>query len=139
MRREQHAVKDALHPSGEWMDGYGYALLAEEWRAALPGVQVGLLHGRLKSAEKEAVMFASRGWQARMRSSRMRFVIASLKPRSRLITSADSRFAAISNVVRVRVAFAQVVHVVRADERQRQVARAAQREAFGMMPQATPT
>jgi RimJ/RimL family protein N-acetyltransferase len=33
MRREQHAVKDALHPSGEWMDGYGYALLAEEWAA----------------------------------------------------------------------------------------------------------
>lgn len=33
MRREQHALKDALHPSGEWMDGYGYALLAEEWRA----------------------------------------------------------------------------------------------------------
>lgn len=33
MRREQHAVKDALHPSGEWMDGYLYALLADEWRA----------------------------------------------------------------------------------------------------------
>jgi RimJ/RimL family protein N-acetyltransferase len=33
MRREQHAVRDALHRSGEWMDGYGYALLAEEWRA----------------------------------------------------------------------------------------------------------
>ena len=28
MRRETHAVKDALHPSGEWMDGYEYALLA---------------------------------------------------------------------------------------------------------------
>jgi RimJ/RimL family protein N-acetyltransferase len=36
MRREQHAVKDALHPSGEWMSGYGYALLAEEWRARHP-------------------------------------------------------------------------------------------------------
>src|SRR6266480_1194647 len=33
-------------------------------------------------AEKEAVMFASRGWQARTRSSSMRFVIASLNPRS---------------------------------------------------------
>ena len=32
MRRETHAVKEALHPSGEWMDGYEYALLAEEWR-----------------------------------------------------------------------------------------------------------
>jgi RimJ/RimL family protein N-acetyltransferase len=33
MRREQHTVRDALHRSGEWMDGYGYALLADEWRA----------------------------------------------------------------------------------------------------------
>ncbi len=33
MRREQHTVLDALHRSGEWMDGYGYALLADEWRA----------------------------------------------------------------------------------------------------------
>jgi ATP-dependent DNA helicase RecG len=28
----------------------------EEWAAALPGLRVGLLHGRMKSAEKEAVM-----------------------------------------------------------------------------------
>lgn len=33
MRREHHAVRDALHRSGEWMDSYTYALLAEEWRA----------------------------------------------------------------------------------------------------------
>lgn len=33
MRRELHAVKDSLHRSGEWLDGYGYALLADEWRA----------------------------------------------------------------------------------------------------------
>ena len=32
MRREQHAVADALHRSGEWMDSLGYALLADEWR-----------------------------------------------------------------------------------------------------------
>jgi RimJ/RimL family protein N-acetyltransferase len=32
MRREQHTVRDALHRSGEWMDGYGYAVLADEWR-----------------------------------------------------------------------------------------------------------
>jgi RimJ/RimL family protein N-acetyltransferase len=32
MRREALTVKDALHPSGEWMDGYRYALLADEWR-----------------------------------------------------------------------------------------------------------
>jgi len=33
MRREAHNVKDALHRNGEWMDGFTYALLAEEWRA----------------------------------------------------------------------------------------------------------
>ncbi|SDP58224.1 Protein N-acetyltransferase, RimJ/RimL family [Pedococcus dokdonensis] len=38
MRREQHAVRDALHPSGEWRDGYGYALLAEEWAASRAGL-----------------------------------------------------------------------------------------------------
>jgi RimJ/RimL family protein N-acetyltransferase len=32
MRREAHTVKDSLHTSGEWMDGYSYALLAAEWR-----------------------------------------------------------------------------------------------------------
>ena len=33
MRRETSSVADGLHPSGEWMGGYGYALLADEWRA----------------------------------------------------------------------------------------------------------
>ena len=31
MRREAHAVRDSLHRSGEWLDGYGYALLNDEW------------------------------------------------------------------------------------------------------------
>ncbi|MFL6153935.1 MAG: GNAT family N-acetyltransferase [Ornithinibacter sp.] len=31
MRRETHTVQEALHRSGEWVDGLGYALLAEEW------------------------------------------------------------------------------------------------------------
>jgi RimJ/RimL family protein N-acetyltransferase len=35
MRREQHALRDALHRSGEWMDSFGYALLADEWQARL--------------------------------------------------------------------------------------------------------
>ena len=34
MRRELHAVADALHRSGEWSDTYGYALLAAEWHEA---------------------------------------------------------------------------------------------------------
>ncbi len=32
MRREAHNVRDSLQRSGQWLDGYGYALLAEEWR-----------------------------------------------------------------------------------------------------------
>jgi RimJ/RimL family protein N-acetyltransferase len=36
MRREVHAVRDSLHRSGEWLDGMGYALLAEEWRRVRP-------------------------------------------------------------------------------------------------------
>jgi RimJ/RimL family protein N-acetyltransferase len=32
MRREEHTVAGALHRSGEWLDGYGYAMLATEWR-----------------------------------------------------------------------------------------------------------
>ncbi len=35
MRREIHSVRDSLHRSGAWLDGYGYALLADEWRAAV--------------------------------------------------------------------------------------------------------
>jgi RimJ/RimL family protein N-acetyltransferase len=36
MRREARTLRDALHPSGEWMDGYSYALLADEWRRQTP-------------------------------------------------------------------------------------------------------
>ncbi|WP_198664032.1 GNAT family N-acetyltransferase [Jiangella endophytica] len=33
MRRESHEVRDSLHRSGQWLDGLGYALLAEEWKS----------------------------------------------------------------------------------------------------------
>jgi RimJ/RimL family protein N-acetyltransferase len=33
MRREQHTIGDSLHRSAEWVDGLGYALLADEWLA----------------------------------------------------------------------------------------------------------
>ena len=33
MRRETHNVRESLHRSGEWLDGLGYALLADEWRS----------------------------------------------------------------------------------------------------------
>ena len=32
MRREVHTLRESLHRSGEWLDGLGYALLADEWR-----------------------------------------------------------------------------------------------------------
>jgi RimJ/RimL family protein N-acetyltransferase len=33
MRRELYAVRESLHRSGAWLDGMGYALLADEWAA----------------------------------------------------------------------------------------------------------
>lgn len=33
MRRELHEVAAALHRERGWLDGYGYALLAEEWHS----------------------------------------------------------------------------------------------------------
>jgi RimJ/RimL family protein N-acetyltransferase len=32
MRREVHTRQESLHRSGRWLDGLGYALLADEWR-----------------------------------------------------------------------------------------------------------
>ena len=32
MRREEHTRAESLHRSGQWLDGLGYALLADEWR-----------------------------------------------------------------------------------------------------------
>ena len=34
LRRESHTVCESLHRNGQWLDGYGYALLADEWRKA---------------------------------------------------------------------------------------------------------
>ena len=31
MRRESHTLRDGLHRSGHWLDGYTYAVLADEW------------------------------------------------------------------------------------------------------------
>jgi RimJ/RimL family protein N-acetyltransferase len=36
MRREIYTVRESLHRSGEWLDGVGYALLGDEWRAREP-------------------------------------------------------------------------------------------------------
>ena len=36
MRRERHAVRDALHRSGRWLDTVGYAILEDEWSPIPP-------------------------------------------------------------------------------------------------------
>lgn len=36
MRREVHVVRESLHRDLGWLDGYGYAMLAEEWPGAAP-------------------------------------------------------------------------------------------------------
>jgi RimJ/RimL family protein N-acetyltransferase len=33
MRRELHTVRESLHRTEGWLDGFGYALLADEWRS----------------------------------------------------------------------------------------------------------
>ena len=33
MRRELHTVRESLHRTKGWLDGFGYALLADEWRS----------------------------------------------------------------------------------------------------------
>jgi RimJ/RimL family protein N-acetyltransferase len=36
MRREMHTVSESLHRGRGWVDGLGYAILADEWRAEHP-------------------------------------------------------------------------------------------------------
>jgi ATP-dependent DNA helicase RecG len=56
---QQAYVVYPLVEESEKLEDVGAATqMAGEWRAALPEVRVGLLHGRLRAAEKEAVMSA---------------------------------------------------------------------------------
>jgi ATP-dependent DNA helicase RecG len=60
--RQAYVVYPLVAESEKLEDVKAATEMAAEWAAALPGRRVGLLHGRLKSAEKEAVMGAfSRG------------------------------------------------------------------------------
>jgi len=56
--RQAYVVYPLVEESEKLEDVKAATEMAEEWRAALPGQRVGLLHGRLKSAEKEQVMGA---------------------------------------------------------------------------------
>jgi ATP-dependent DNA helicase RecG len=54
--RQAYVVYPLVAESEKLEDVRAATEMAEEWRAALPGVTIALLHGRLKSAEKEKVM-----------------------------------------------------------------------------------
>jgi RimJ/RimL family protein N-acetyltransferase len=56
MRREVHTVRESLHRTGEWMDGVGYGLLADEWRVNVANHPVGLLKPRPEPAEATTVV-----------------------------------------------------------------------------------
>jgi ATP-dependent DNA helicase RecG len=56
--RQAYVVYPLVEESEKLEDVKAATEAASEWQAALPGMRVGLLHGRLKSAEKEAVMGA---------------------------------------------------------------------------------
>jgi ATP-dependent DNA helicase RecG len=60
--RQAYVVYPLVEESEKLEDVRAATEAAAEWAAALPGVRVGLLHGRLKSADKEETMGAfSRG------------------------------------------------------------------------------
>jgi ATP-dependent DNA helicase RecG len=56
--RQAYVVYPLVEESEKLEDVRAATEAAEEWAALLPGVRVGLLHGRLKSAEREGVMGA---------------------------------------------------------------------------------
>jgi ATP-dependent DNA helicase RecG len=56
--RQAYVVYPLVEESDKLEDVKAASQAAGEWAAALPGVRVGLLHGRLKSAEKELAMAA---------------------------------------------------------------------------------
>jgi ATP-dependent DNA helicase RecG len=59
--RQAYVVYPLIDESEKLEDVKAAIQMAQEWTNALPGARVGLLHGRLKSAEKEAVMAAFSG------------------------------------------------------------------------------
>jgi ATP-dependent DNA helicase RecG len=56
--RQAYVVYPLVEESEKLEDVRAATSMAEEWAAALPAARVGLLHGRMKAGEKEAVMGA---------------------------------------------------------------------------------
>ncbi len=63
MRREQHGVGDSWHAELGWVDGYTYALLAEEWPSRTEGHE----HARLRT--RKALGSVAQFEQARVRGA----------------------------------------------------------------------
>ena len=61
---QAYVVYPLVEESEKLEDVQAATAMFEEWKAALPGVSIGLLHGRMKTAEKEAVMSAFSAGQA---------------------------------------------------------------------------
>jgi ATP-dependent DNA helicase RecG len=59
--RQAYVVYPLIEESEKLEDVRAATEAQAEWQAALPGVRVGLLHGRMKSAEQEEVMAAFSG------------------------------------------------------------------------------
>jgi ATP-dependent DNA helicase RecG len=59
--RQAYVVYPLVEESGKLEDVRAATEAADEWRQALPAARVGLLHGRMRSAEKEEVMAAFAG------------------------------------------------------------------------------
>ena len=64
--RQAYVVYPLVSESEKLEDVRAATQMAEEWRRALPEVQVALLHGRLPSDEKEAVMAAFASGKTRL-------------------------------------------------------------------------
>jgi ATP-dependent DNA helicase RecG len=64
--RQGYLVYPLVEESEKLEDVAAATEMAERWREALPGERVGLLHGRMKSAEKERAMAAFTAGETRL-------------------------------------------------------------------------
>jgi len=64
--RQAYVVYPLVEESLKLEDVHAATEMAERWRRALPGVEVGLLHGRMKGPEKEQVMAAFAGGEVQV-------------------------------------------------------------------------
>jgi RimJ/RimL family protein N-acetyltransferase len=76
MRRELHSVKESLHRTKGWLDGFSYALLAEEWDAAPGGQAAGQDAADRQVAEAIAAEYELLSPACRADASRLQRLLA---------------------------------------------------------------